>query len=369
LISSPFGGTVYLVKLKQPNALGIRSYFDIAAVPEVVDLAVIVTPAPTVPHLIRDCVKARVKGAIIISAGFKEIGPEGVKLEQEVLEQAQQGQMRLIGPNRLGVMRPHGGLNATFAAQITWPGTVGFLSQILSCSSFTPRPSRTKPTSVVCSLTWPMTRPCVMPIVTSNPQFARLLAHGSEVCDIDIPRLAIRPYLTHYMTPWTANNGTLLVIRPIRPEDEPSLVKFHGTLSDRTVALRYFHVMTRSTRVAHERLTWICFIDYDREMALVAQFQDPQTGNRDIIGVSRLNKIRGTNEAEFVLLASDRFQHKSIGAILLERLIEVGCDEQLNRITGDILPENHDMQHFSEELGFWLTQTGGSPVMRAIIDI
>ena len=74
-----------------------------------------------------------------------------------------------------------------------------------------------------------------------------------------------------YITAWTAKDGSKLVLRPIRPEDEPSLVKFHGTLSERTVSLRYFHAMTLSARVAHERLTRICFIDYDREMALVAE--------------------------------------------------------------------------------------------------
>ena len=82
LISSPFGGTVYPVNPKRPNVLGIRSYPNIAAVPEPVDLAVIVTPAPTVPQVIGECVEAGVKGAIIISAGFKEIGPEGAELEQ-----------------------------------------------------------------------------------------------------------------------------------------------------------------------------------------------------------------------------------------------------------------------------------------------
>ena len=100
------------------------------------------------------------------------------------------------------------------------------------------------------------------------------------------------------------------MIRPIRPEDEPSLVQFHGTLSDRSVVLRYFHVMTLSTRVAHERLTRICFIDYDREMALVAERQDPQSGHHEIVGVGRLSKVRGTNEAEFALLISDRYQRQ-----------------------------------------------------------
>ena len=107
---------------------------------------------------------------------------------------------------------------------------------------------------------------------------ARVIVHGPEVQDAEILRPAIRPYPTQYVSSWTAKDGMPLVIRPIRPEDEPLLVQFHGTLSDRSVVLRYFHVMTLSTRVAHERLTRICFIDYDREMALVAERQDPQSG-------------------------------------------------------------------------------------------
>ena len=75
-------------------------------VPDPVDLAVMVTPAPTVPDLMGECVEAGVRGAIIISAGFKEIGAEGVELERRVLEQARRGRMRVIGPNCLGVMNP-----------------------------------------------------------------------------------------------------------------------------------------------------------------------------------------------------------------------------------------------------------------------
>src|SRR5438477_5294352 len=122
LIRSPFGGTVYPVNPSRPNVLGIRSYPRIAAVPEPVDLAVVVTPAPSVPGVIGECVEAGVKGAIIISAGFKEVGPQGVELERQVLEQARRGRMRLIGPNCLGVMCPGRGLNATFTDGIARSG-------------------------------------------------------------------------------------------------------------------------------------------------------------------------------------------------------------------------------------------------------
>src|SRR5512145_2600051 len=93
LISTPFGGTVYPVNPKRPSVLGIKAYPNIAAVPEEVDLAVITTPAPTVPGIIRQCVDAGVRAAVVISAGFKEMGPEGQELENRLITEAQRGNM------------------------------------------------------------------------------------------------------------------------------------------------------------------------------------------------------------------------------------------------------------------------------------
>ncbi len=129
LITSPFGGSVYPVNPKRTNVLGIKSYTSIAAIPDKVDLVIIVTPPSTVPDIIRQCGEIGVKGAVVISAGFKEIGPEGLKLENEVLAEARKAGIRLIGPNCLGVMSPLTGLNATFASGVARPGKVGFISQ------------------------------------------------------------------------------------------------------------------------------------------------------------------------------------------------------------------------------------------------
>ncbi|HLJ32030.1 MAG TPA: CoA-binding protein, partial [Ktedonobacteraceae bacterium] len=129
LISNPFGGTVFPVNTKRASVLGIKAYPNLAALPEPVDLAVIATPAQTVPGIIAECVETGVKGAIIISAGFKESGTAGAELEQHVLEQAGRGKLRIIGPNCLGVMNPLTGLNATFASTMARPGHVGFISQ------------------------------------------------------------------------------------------------------------------------------------------------------------------------------------------------------------------------------------------------
>ncbi len=136
LLSNPFGGTIFPVNPKRHSVLEIPAYPNIKAIPEPIDLAIIVISAPMVPNVVRDCVAVSIKGAIaqrngcsiIISARFKEIGPEGIELEHQIMTAAR-GKMGIIGPNCLGVMIPHSGLNATFASTIANPGNVGFISQ------------------------------------------------------------------------------------------------------------------------------------------------------------------------------------------------------------------------------------------------
>jgi acetyltransferase len=198
---------------------------------------------------------------------------------------------------------------------------------------------------------------------------ARVIVHGPEMTEAQLPRPAVRPYPVQYIGRWTTGDGREVLIRPIRPEDEPLLVKFHGTLSERSVALRYFHAMKLSARVAHDRLTRICFIDYDREMSLVVETRDPASGEREILGVSRLAKQFGTNEAEFALIVSDGCQGKGIGTELLRRTIAVGRDEKYERITGEVLPENTEMQRVCEKLGFRLEHAVGESIVRAVIDL
>src|SRR5579883_118390 len=129
LVTSPFGGTVYPVNPKRSSVLGIKAYPSISEIPGDVDLAVIVTPPPGIPGIIRECGEHGVRGAIVISAGFKEIGPEGAALEQKLLAEARAANVRVIGPNCLGVMSPLSGMNATFATTVARPGSVGFISQ------------------------------------------------------------------------------------------------------------------------------------------------------------------------------------------------------------------------------------------------
>src|SRR3990172_7133775 len=127
LISSPFGGAVLPVNPKRDNILGIRAYPSLAEIDQAVVLAVMATPAPSVPDVMAECAAKGVKGAIVISAGFREIGREGEELERRILAQAREARIRVIGPNCLGVMNPIGGLNATFAAGMAAAGSGGFV--------------------------------------------------------------------------------------------------------------------------------------------------------------------------------------------------------------------------------------------------
>jgi acetyltransferase len=129
LLATPFGGPVYPVNPKRKSVLGIRAFPCLQDVPDAVDLDVIVTPAPSVPGIISQCVEAGVKGAVIISAGFKETGPAGAELERQVLAAAHRGGLRIVGPNCLGVMCPPTGLNAIFATTIARTSSVAFISQ------------------------------------------------------------------------------------------------------------------------------------------------------------------------------------------------------------------------------------------------
>lgn len=213
----------------------------------------------------------------------------------------------------------------------------------------------------------------INPLLASSDRLialdARVLLHEAGVSLGAMPKPAIRPYPIQYVTLWEAKDGKSVKIRPIRPEDEPLVVKFHETLSERSVYLRYAQMMKLSRRVAHDRLSRICFNDYDRELALVAMYRDPDNGDRDILGVGRLTKMHASNEAEFAMLVSDRFQNQGLGTKLLHQLIEVGRAEKIGLIRAEILTDNFVMQHICKKLGFSIHRIPGEPMVSAELKI
>jgi acetyltransferase len=185
---------------------------------------------------------------------------------------------------------------------------------------------------------------------------ARIVLHSPELTPEQLPRPAIRPYPVQYMLDWKLKDGTVITLRPIRPEDEPLMVKFHSTLSERSVYYRYFSHLKLDERITHERLIRICFNDYDREIALVVDHRDPRSGEQEIIGVGRLSK-KNNNEGEFALLVSDRYQDRGLGTQLLRMLVNVSKSEKLSRLSGKIMAGNKEMQHVCKKVGFSVHST------------
>lgn len=196
---------------------------------------------------------------------------------------------------------------------------------------------------------------------------ARITLHDPSVRAEQLPRPAIRPYPAHYVWNWQLKEGTAVTIRPIRPEDEPLMVKFHTTLSERSVYLRYFCSLSLSTRVEHERLVRICFGSYDRGFALVAEYRNP-SGEHEILGVGRFTAITRT-EAEAAVLVTDRWQGRGLGTELLAGVARVARAEGFKRISGEILRDNLATQAIFRKTGFNVHATEDPSSVTASIEL
>lgn len=197
---------------------------------------------------------------------------------------------------------------------------------------------------------------------------ARLEFQPQHMKARDLVPLAIRPYPIEYEKHWRMRNDQLVLIRPIRPEDEPLMVKFHESLSNQSVYFRYFNSMSFHQRVSHDRLARICFIDYEQDMALVVERKDESTGEKVILGAGRMRRISGTRDAEYAIIVSDNTQGTGLGTELLRQLIEIGRKEGLERLLADILPENQGMKKVSEKLGFKIRYEIEEGVLKAVYD-
>jgi acetyltransferase len=183
---------------------------------------------------------------------------------------------------------------------------------------------------------------------------ARVVLFDARVTNEQLPRPSIRPYPAQYVSTWTMKDGREVTIRPILPEDEPLMVQFHRTLSDSAVYLRYFQVQKLDSRIAHERLIRKCSVDFDREMALVADCTDPQSGSHQLLAVGRLARQRRPEEAELGVLVTDLCQGAGLGTELVRRLIEIARAEHVHRIVAHILSQNRPMLALAKHFHFQL---------------
>src|SRR5579859_5459793 len=195
----------------------------------------------------------------------------------------------------------------------------------------------------------------INPLLASDEGFvaldARVILHPATVRDADLHRPAIRPYPSQYISNWQTHDGTTFTLRPIRPDDEPLMVDFHHQLSETSVYLRFFLPLKLDFRVSHERLFTKCFIDYDREIGLVAEYLDEE-GARRIAGIARLIRKHSDNSAEVAFLVADKFQNRGLGTHMLERTIQIARREGISILEGATLSDNYNMKEMFIKAGF-----------------
>lgn len=159
--------------------------------------------------------------------------------------------------------------------------------------------------------------------------------------------LVITPYPTRYVIPWRMTDGTEVLLRPIRPEDEPLEHEMLTTLSEDTLRGRFFQVIRNIT---HEMLIRFCNIDYDREMAIVGEVKEHE--KRRIVGIGRLIIESDFKRGEFAVVVHDQYQGKGLGYKLVDMIIGVAQEKGLEKIYGIVLTDNKAMLRICNELGF-----------------
>lgn len=207
----------------------------------------------------------------------------------------------------------------------------------------------------------------INPLLASEEEIialdARIVLHDSHIPDSQLPQLAIRPYPFNYILSTTLKDETPITLRPILPEDEALIAQFHRELSENSVRQRYFEFISLNQRVAHERLTRICFNDYDREWAIVVEIEKDQ--KKQIIGIGRLTRVLGTTHAQYKLIIADAFHHLGLGTQLLKHLLSIAQQEKIEVVDGYILSENTGMLKICQNLGFSLYQAADSNIVHA----
>lgn len=161
------------------------------------------------------------------------------------------------------------------------------------------------------------------------------------------PHLVVLPYPTKYVTPWRLKDGTEIILRPIRPEDERLESEFIRNLSDETKRFRFFRVIKE---LSHADLVRFCNIDYDREMAIIAEIRED--GRRREIGAAKLILEPGGEKGEIAVVVADEYQRKGLGTKLVDMLIEIAEEKGLESIYGIIMPKNESVINLFKKMGF-----------------
>lgn len=164
-------------------------------------------------------------------------------------------------------------------------------------------------------------------------------------------------------------DGSGVIIRPIQPEDEPLMIRFHRGLSERSVYMRYFKSLSLAFRTKHERLAKVCVPDTGSETVLVALRQEPQTGDEEIIAVARLANLAASNSADVALLVSDDWQGHGLVTELMRHLIACARARNLCRLSAEILRDDTVMQRILKQVGFHLRRLEDPRKVKAVCEL
>jgi acetyltransferase len=193
---------------------------------------------------------------------------------------------------------------------------------------------------------------------------ARVVLSSPGLSDDQKPRLAIHPYPNQFTSPWRLSDGTEVLVRPIRPEDEEMLVAMHEGQSEQSIRMRFFSLVKTLSR---DSLIRLCHLDYDREMALVAVLREGEQSR--ILGVSRYYLDPETGVAEFAVVVSDPWQGRGLGWHLMERLVKVARQCGVKQLLGLVLRENSAMLKLVHELGFREQPSEEPSVVEVVLDL
>jgi acetyltransferase len=183
---------------------------------------------------------------------------------------------------------------------------------------------------------------------------ARIVLDGDRILQETQPyeHLVIAPYPKEYITQWQLKDGTPVTLRPIKPEDETLFHEMFKSLSEETMRFRFFEIIKE---LPHETLTRYCNLDYDREIAIVAELQK----ERKIIGAARLVSEPGGKCGEFAVVVADQWQRLGLGAKLTDYIIAIGRENGLEKIYGYVSSNNFKMIQLCTKLGFQLKTSNG----------
>jgi acetyltransferase len=178
---------------------------------------------------------------------------------------------------------------------------------------------------------------------------ARIVVDKNQVCKKHEPHehIVISPYPKKYETLWTLKNGQEVLLRPIKPEDEPLWLEWFQSLSEESIRYRFFQMLKDTP---HEVRLRYCNIDYDREIALVAEVEE--NGKRRMLGISRVSIETDGKHGEMAFIVSDQWQGLGLGTKMVDYTLDIAKEKGVDNIYAIMLPDNYRALSLTKKMGF-----------------